>query len=553
MTEEEEESTQEPRAVVRRRRRWSSVWVVPAVALVLAGWLVWKHYHDKGPLAYVRFSTAESIEAGKTEVRCRAVRVGIVEKIELADDLQSVVAEVRIDPDSEDLLRRGSRLWVVKPRVSASTISGLGTLITGAYIELEPGDGPPPVHHFDGLEEPPVTSANVPGLRLTLVAEDAGSLTAGSPIYYRGFEVGRVERRTLDIKNRRIRFDVFIDDDYADLVREGTCFWNTSGIDVTAGADGFKLSTPSFQAMLSGGASFAVPRGGVPGGLINDGRVFSLFTDEDEAKKSIFVPDHKCLLFFDQSVRGLTVGAPVEFRGIPLGRVVEISFEHSPNGDSRVPVVIEIDSDTLTKVIEDIDNGKDVLAECVRRGLRATLSTGSLLTGALYIDLDFVPDAPPEELTKSGEYDVIPTESSGLAQLEDKVNAILTKIEKLPLDETLTKFGSAADEIAITVKEVRGAIDEAEAALAEAKKLLARDETQNLTAELEATLKEVRGSVESLGPQGAVQGDLSRTLDELRAALRAFKTLSDSIEEKPNSLLFGRESSGNAEPKAKRK
>ena len=549
----EEENIDEPRAVVRHRRRWSSVWVVPAVALALAGWLVWKHYHDKGPLAYVRFSTADSIEAGKTEVRCRSVRVGLVEKIDLADDLQSVVAEVRIDPDSEDLLKRDSRFWVVRPRVSASTISGLSTLITGAYIELEPGDGPAPVNHFDGLEEPPVTSANGPGLRLTLVAEDAGSLTAGSPIYYRGFEVGRVERRTLDLENRRIRFDVFIDEDYASLVREGTCFWNTSGIDVTAGADGFKLSTPSFQAMVSGGASFAVPKGGTAGPLVTDGRVFNLFPDEDTARKSIFVPDHKCLLFFDQSVRGLTTGAPVEFRGIPLGRVVEISFRHSPPGDSRVPVVIEIDSDTLGKAVENIENPQEVLAECVRRGLRATLSTGSLLTGALYIDLDFAPDAAPAELTTFGEYEVIPTESSGFAQLQDKVNAILTKIEGLPLDETLHKFGNAADEIAITVKDVRGALDEAEAALAEARKLLSREETQNLTAELDATLKEVRSSVESLGPNGAVQGDLSRTLDELRAALRAFKTLSDSIEEKPNSLLFGRESSGNSEPKARKK
>ncbi|WP_367872220.1 intermembrane transport protein PqiB [Luteolibacter sp. Populi] len=552
--EEEQHPTEEARAIVRHRRRWSSVWLVPGIALILAGWLVWKHYHDKGELAYVRFSTADSIEAGKTEVRCRSVKVGVVEKIELSDDLKSVVAQIRIDPDSSHLLRRDSRLWVVRPRVSASTISGLSTLITGAYIELEPGDGPAPVNHFDGLEQPPVTSANVPGLRLTLVAEDAGSLTINSPIYFQGFEVGKVERRTLDQKNRRVRFDVFIDDDYAGLVTEGTCFWNTSGIDVTAGADGFKLTTPSLQAMVTGGASFAVPRGAGAGGPVSDGAVFTLFNDEDGAKKSIFVPDHLCLLFFDQSVRGLANGAPVEFRGLPIGRVVEISFRHSPPGDSRVPVVIEIDSETLAKAIENTDSNKNVLAECVRRGLRATLSTGSLLTGSLYIDLDFKPDAPPIELIKFGEFEIIPTTpASGLAQLQDKVNAILAKVEALPLEETLNKFGNAADEIAITVKDVRSTLDEAEGALAEAKKLLAKDETQNLTKEIEATLKQVRGSVESLGPNGAVQGDLSRTLDELRAALRAFKTLSDSIEEKPNSLLFGRDSSGNKEPKGKKK
>ncbi|WP_193214373.1 intermembrane transport protein PqiB [Luteolibacter marinus] len=546
------EESDEPRAIVRRRRRWSSVWVVPIVALLVAGWLVWKNYHDKGPLVFVTFETADSIVAGTTEVRCRSVRIGMVERIDLAPDLQSVIVELRIEPKSEDLLRKNSRLWVVKPRISTNSISGIGTIFSGSYIELEPGDGPANTHHYQGLEEPPVTSSNIPGLRLTLISEEAGSLSVGSPIYYRGFEVGRVERRTLDIKNRRIRFDVFIEDDYASLVKDGTCFWNTSGIDVTAGADGFKLSTPSFQAMVSGGASFAVPKGGTPGNPILDGAVFTLYPDESEARKSVFKPDHRCLVFFDQSVRGLTVGAPVEYRGIQIGRVDEISFDYSPLGDSRVPVLIEIDTSTLNKAVEDVKDEGKILAESVRRGLRATLSTGSLLTGALYIDLDFASNPFPAELSRYGDFDVIPTESSGLARLQDKVDAILAKIEALPLEETLTKFGNTADEITITVKDLRGTLSEAEGALAEARELLARDETQNLTAELDATLKEVRASVASLGPEGAMQGDLARTLDELRAALRSFKVLSDSIEEKPNSLLFGREGSGDPIPRAKR-
>ena len=545
------EESAEPRAIVRRRRRWSSVWFVPAVALVVAGWLVWKNYADKGPVVKVSFETADSIEAGKTEVRCLSVRVGIVERIDLSPDLKSVVVELRIEPKSADLLRRNSRFWVVKPRISTNSISGIGTIFSGAYIELEPGDGPAGTHHFKGLEEPPVASDNVPGLRLTLVAEDAGSLTIGSPIYYRSFEVGRVERRSLDIKNRRIRFDVFIEEEYSSLVKEGTCFWNTSGIDVTAGADGFKLTTPSFQAMVSGGASFAVPKGGKAGQPILDGAVFNLFADEGEAKKSVFTPDHRCLVFFDQSVRGLSTGAPVEYRGINIGRVEEISFDYSPPGDSRVPVLIEIDTATLNKAVEDVKNEEMILAESVRRGLRATLGTGSLLTGALYIDLDFAANPFPAELGKLGDYDVIPTESSGLARLQDKVEAILAKLEGLPLEETLTKFGNAADEITITVKDVRGTLAEAEGALAEARELLASDKTQGLTAELDATLKQVRTSVESLGPQGAVQGDLARTLDELRAALRSFKVLADGIDEKPNSLLFGRESSGDPIPKAR--
>lgn len=546
------EDPEEFHATVRRRRRISSVWFVPAVALFLAGWLIWKNYADKGPLITVSFETADSIKAGETEVRCRSVRVGVVEKVSLADDTGSVHVELRFAPTSEELLRKNSRLWVVRPRVSASDISGLGTLITGAYIELEPGTGTLGSSNFTGLEEPPITAANVPGLRLTLVADDAGSLGTGAPLYYRGFEVGKVERRTLDIEARRIRYEVFIDEEYANLVNTGTRFWNTSGIDVSAGADGFKFRTPSLQAMIVGGASFAIPKGVHAGDPAEDGSVFTLYEDESAAHDASFDADRKALLFFDHSVRGLNRGAPVEFRGIPIGRVVDINFKYSPPGDSRVPVLIEFDTRTLRSATEDKTDGNLLLSEAVRKGLRAKLGTGSLLTGAMFIDVDFVPDAFPATLGKLGDFDVIPTESSGFAQMETKINAILAKLQALPLDATLTKFGNAADETTKTVADARTTMTSIEEALGEMTKLLGSDETQNVTKELNATLTELRTSVESLGPTGAMQGDLRRTLDELRSALRSFDSLSRSLDEKPNSLLFGRDSSGNPTPKARR-
>ncbi len=539
-------------ATVRRRRRISSVWLVPVVALFLAAWLIWKNYADKGPLVTVNFQTADSIKAGETEVRCRSVRVGVVEKVSLADDIGSVHAELRFSPTAEDLLRKNTRFWVVRPRVSASDISGLGTLITGAYIELEPGSGEQGSHHYTGLEEPPVTAANVPGLRLTLVAEDAGSLGVGAPLYHRGFEVGKVERRTLDIDARRIRYEVFIEEEYASLVNTGTRFWNTSGIDVSAGADGFKFRTPSFQAMVIGGASFAVPKGVNAGEPAEDGSVYTLYEDEAAARDASFDVDRKALLFFDHSVRGLNRGAPVEFRGIPIGRVVDITFKYSPPGDSRVPVLIEFDTNTLRRATEDQSDGTLLLSEAVRKGLRAKLGTGSLLTGAMFIDIDFVPGAFPATLGKLDDFDIIPTESSGFAQMETKINAILAKLQALPLDDTLAKFGNAADETAKTVADARSTLTSIEETLAEMKKILGSEETQSVTKELNSTLAELRTSVESLGPSGTMQGDLRRTLDELRSALRSFDSLSRSLDEKPNSLLFGRDSSGNPTPKARR-
>ena len=541
---------------LRAARRWNIVWFVPVLALLIGGWLVWRNLSSQGPIAQVRFETADGIAARKTEVRCRSVRVGYVKQVKLADDLKSVLVFLELDPDSEHLLRSGTRFWVVRPRVSTTDISGLGTLLTGAYIELDPGPQGAKRHStFKGRETPPATNRSIPGLRLVLTADEAGSLIAGSPIYYRGFEVGRIESRRLDIQNERVTYNAFIRQDYSPLVTGNTRFWNTSGIDISAGADGFKVRTPSFQAMVSGGAAFGVPPGVDAGTPVADGSLFTLFTNEEAAESSAFNPTLKFVLLFDQSVRGLAKAAPVEFRGIPIGRVADISFDYlAAPDDSRIPVLVEIDPSLLRR--EAAENmGKpdgEFLADAVKRGLRASLKTGSLLTGALFVDVDYHRDTPFAVMAKTGEYPSIPTVSSGFAQLETKLTAILDKIQALPLDDTMAKIGNAADEAAVTIAEARGALKEIEDTAASARRTLDSAEFARLPDDLRATLASVEKSVASVGPDGAVQGDLLRTLDELRAALRSMKTLTNAIDEKPNSLLFGRDSSGNPIPRAPR-
>jgi paraquat-inducible protein B len=511
----------------------------------LAGWLVWQHVLERGVAVNVTFKTADSVAADKTEVRCRSVKVGMVESAKISEDLSHVIIGLRIDRDESKLLRGGTRFWVVRPRISAQDVSGLSTLFTGAYIELDPGEGAPDAREFTGLEEPPATSSSVPGLRLSLTAEDAGSLSIGSPVYFKGYEVGHVELRTFVLKDQRTRYDIFIEKDFASLVHEGTCFWNTSGIDVSAGADGVHVRTPSLQAIISGSVTFGLPPDAVAGNEAVNGSVFKLFKDEAAARDSVFHPEKKILLLFNQSVRGLTKGAPVEFRGLSLGRVADVSFKYAPEGEKRVPVLIEIDPKLLRAAVQDRDDEKNYLATAVRHGLRAKLATGSLITGALYVDIDFVSNAAPAELWHYGMYDVLPTVPAGLMQIEEKVNAILAKIEALPLEETLNKFGNTATSITDTA-------NEAKAALEKIRQLVAKDETQKLPADLDTTLEQVRSAVSSLGPNGAVQGDLRRSLDELRAALRSLKTLSDSIEQKPNSLIFGNDKTGNPVPRARR-
>jgi paraquat-inducible protein B len=540
----------------RQAQRWNIVWVVPILALLIGGWMIYRSISSQGPVARVRFETADGIGAGKTEVRCRSVRVGFVKDVKLADDLNSVVVMLELNPDSVGLLREGTSFWVVRPRVSTTDVSGLGTLITGAYVELDPGpeDGAE-INHFNGLETPPATNRNIPGLRLMLVAEEAGSLNAGSPIFYRGFEVGRIENRKLDLEGQRVTYDAFIQEKYSSLVKDNTRFWNTSGIDISAGADGFKLRTPSFQAMLSGGATFGVHDASEPGKGAVDGASFTLFANEDVANGSTFNPTMKFVLLFDQSVRGLVKSAPVEFRGIPIGRVADISFDYvKVANDLSIPVLVEIDPSLLRReTAEGISKGDvEFFAEEVRRGLRASLKIGSILTGALFVDFDYFKDAVPAEFTKVGDFPSIPTISTGFAQLETKFSAILDKIQSLPIDETMKKIGAAADEATITVAESRKALKEIQDATAAARRMMESSEFADLPKDHKTTLAALEKSVASIGPEGPIQGDLLRTLDELRSALRSMNSMATSIDEKPNSLIFGRESSGNPIPKAPR-
>ncbi len=546
------ENSKTPRAatpVVRRAQRWNIVWVVPLVALLLGIWLLYRNFSTQGPMARVRFDTAEGIEAGKTELRCRSVKVGVVKDVALAGDLKSVLVFIEMDSDASHLLRRGSRFWVVKPRLSATGFSGVGTLITGAYIEMDPG--PPDAERwslFKGRETPPATNRSVPGRRLVLTAEKAGSLGIGAPIYHRGFEVGRIESRELSEDGRQVTYDAFISEEYSQLVTDRTRFWNTSGIDISAGADGLKLRTPSFQAMVSGGVAFDTLDDSGKGRAIVDGTAFTLFENEDAARNSAFNPTLKFLLLFNQTVRGLSEKAPVEFRGITIGRVAEISFNLVAGADDpRIPVLIELDPALVRPETarEMTKPDSEFFSDEVTKGLRAALKTGSLITGAMYVDLDYYPEADPARLEKYGEFTTFPTVSSGFAQLEAKLTAILDKLQALPLDTTVDEITAAAAEAKTTIAEARATLDEIEATAAAARTTLEDPGLRELPAEL-------RKSVASLGPDGSVQGDLLRTLDELRATLRSLKAVSTTIDEKPNSLLFGRESSGNPQPKAPR-
>jgi paraquat-inducible protein B len=492
--------------VVRPGPRFSPIWIIPIVALALGLWLAWQYYSARGPEITVRFETAEGIVAGKTPVMCRSVNVGIVEKVRLTEDLHGVIVTMQMTSEASRLLTRDSKIWVVRPRYGgASLVSGLSTLISGSYIALEPGLSHEPRSEFIGLEQPPVTPAGVPGLHITLFSREAGGIDPGAEIFYKGLSAGKIESRTFHAETGKIEFGAFISSNFAPLVRKNTKFWNTSGIDVSLGANGLELHTGTLQSLLGGGITFGLAENAEPGPRVTDGARFVLFESESATKK--FAMDHglSYLLLFSGSVRGLDEGAPVEFRGVRIGTVEGISFGYLPNDpEQRVPVMIEIDPSIISQIPpEDTKAGEKFVADAVEQGLRATLKSGSLLTGSLFVDLDFQKDAAPATIAQIGGYRVLPTTAGGLSELQEKATALLDKLNSLPLEET---------------------VENASAALAEIKKTAA---SLNVTA----------GSYNQNGP---LYQNLSETLRQLDETLRSLRELSSTLERKPNSIIFGK-------------
>ena len=515
--------------VTRPPRGFSPVWVIPIIAALLGLYLVYKHYSEEGPRISVRFDTAEGILAGKTPVLCRSVDVGTVGDVKLSPDTRSVVVTLNMTREAEDLLKSDTQIWVVRPRYGGAGISGLGTIVSGSFLQLEPGISKQSRKTFVGLENPPVTPPGVPGLHFTLVSEAAGGLNPGSSITYKGINVGSIESRVFHPESGQVEFGAFIQDEYANLVSKNTHFWNASGLDVEVGADGFKLRTGTLESILTGGVTFNEPDDKhVHYQRPPNGTVYKLYDSYADATRVTLNPTMPYLLLFTESVRGLGVDAPVEFRGVRLGTVMGISFNYLPDDpEHRVPVLIKVDPSLLLDFpSDDYTAAQAFVADNVKNGLRASLKTGNLLTGQLYVDLDFQKDAPPAEVADVKGYQVLPTTAGGLGELQEKLSALLDKFQALPIDKTIGNLNDA-------LASVRGTLQNLDT-------LLASKDTQELPGGLKDSLAELRKTLAGYNGKSDFYQNLSGTLRQLDDTLRSLRGVTDTLERKPNSIIFGK-------------
>jgi len=469
----------------------------------------------EGPKITIVLDSAGGLEAGKTKIEYNGVEVGTLTEIRLSDDHKQVIATAQMAPKTEAFLVEDTEFWVVRPRISGGTVTGLGTLLSGSYIDMQIGDSQKARRRFEALAAPPVVKGDVPGRFFVLKTADLGSLDNGTPIFFRRLKVGEIASYELESDGLSFRVKAFVYAPYDQYVTPNTRFWHASGIDVSLSASGLSVHTQSLVSILIGGVAFETPATGPVLPPAEEGTVFTLSKDRAEAFRLAARDPQTYVVVFEQPVRGLEPGAPVDFRGIPIGEVVDVTGRLDPKTfDFDVRVTLQLDAERFGVQVGKLEPGVDraalrrkVVDGLIARGVRAQLRSGSLLTGARYVALDFFPDAPPATLDWSQQPVQLPTIPGQLQAIEASVTSLVKKLDQIPFKEIGDDLRKAIVELDSTLASARGTFDNA------------------------STLIE---------PNSVLGQQLDGTLQEVSGAARAVRLLADYLERHPEALLRGK-------------
>ncbi|WP_445355526.1 MlaD family protein [Microbulbifer sp. EKSA008] len=333
------------RGVVRASRGLPLVWILPLIAGLIALWLLYQDLSEGDVKATILFHSGDGLVKGKTVVKYSGVDIGMVQDVRLVPNAKElngadgVLAEVSLNRSAEYLLVEGTEFWVVKPELSITGISGLETLLSGNYIAVESGSGKRK-RNFVALDQPPAFIRG-DGLRVVLQSRRLGSLSRGSPVYYRQLRVGQVADYRLDRNGTEVSIELFIRREYAYLVHRGSRFWNSSGISIEGGISGISVNLESLAALFAGGVSFYTPENQRQSPLAVNGSEFELYKNFAAADAGIPV-----ILNFDQGVNVTPDSTKVYYQGIQVGEVSGTKANRRLNG-MEVKVLMDPTTDEL--------------------------------------------------------------------------------------------------------------------------------------------------------------------------------------------------------------
>lgn len=528
----------------------SAIWIIPLVALLIGAWMLYQYQANQGTTIYIKMPHAEGIVAGKTEIKVRSVKIGQVDHVRLSDKQNSVIARAQIDKHYEDLLTDDAKIWVVKPRIDDTGISGMSTLLSGVYLEFSPGESKKLADDFELQDEPALIANNVKGGRFTLLSYNAEVLDVSTGIYFKDYKIGQIETATFDWKNQAMKYGIFINEPYQNLITLNSIFWVNSGIEIDLSADGINVNTGSLSKLLKGGISVGIPEQQTPGEVATNGHSFSLSNSYKAALEERFYDFDYYLIEFEQSIRGLRAGAPVEYRGMRIGTVVEAPASviidgkpaHFRTDNTAVPTLIKVE---YGRLYHDSTAAREFwhssLDGWVKSGLRASLKPGNLLTGAVYVDLDIYNNADPASLSKVAEYTVFPSISSGITVIADQVSDVLNKVNNLKIEDSLAQMQTTFSEYQALAHDMRD--------------LLNKQDTQDLPGDInrnfaemtqsmqqfDKTMKQFEKTMASYQQGSAFHQQLQTTLSEFKRLSEELQPLTRGLNQQPNMLIFDKD------------
>ncbi len=548
------------RAGIRHSRRVPVIWVIPIIAIAIGAWLAWDTLSREGPTITITFETAEGLQAGQSQLKFRDIALGTVKRLDLSKDHSHVVVTVATTRQADPLLTDQTVFWVVKPRLFAGNISGLDTLLSGSYIGMLPGatEGKPQ-RAFTGREDPPVLQANIPGHTFSLKASRLGSISIGSPVYFRDLNVGEILGWDIADMARSVTIHTFVRAPYDRYVTDDTRFWNASGISLKIGGTGVELQLESLRALLLGGIAFSTPDEKSVGAMSAENHVFPLFASREAAEAASYSRKIPVISFFPGSVRGLGPGSEVTMHGLVIGHVTSVALSYDPAKDTIVaPVRYDVEPERIVGIGNHVfATTHEAVQNVLQRGLRASLESASLITGQQMVTLDFVHNAPPESVTMEGEDFVLPTTGgTGLAGLQASATALLEQVSAIPfkqIGDNLVGILQSTNNLT-NGPQVQKSLEDLSATLASAKLVLQHLDASTskalpeITAGLEKTLTNANKVMLSFnsgyGDNTQFSRDLERLLIQLNDAVRSIRSLTDLLARHPEALIKGRAAGG---------
>jgi paraquat-inducible protein B len=546
----------EPASALQKKRRFSLIWLVPIVSAGLVFYLGYTSLSERGPEIAVRFKTADGLTAQQTLVKYKSVAIGTVQDVDLGEAHKDVIVHVRMHRSAKFALTDHARFWVVRPRFSVANLSALETLVSGAYIAVDPGPpGGKPVRTFEGLEEPPGVTSDEPGRTFQLKASRIGSLSEGAPVFYRDVTVGSMLKYELGDGLGPVNLRVFIRAPYDKLVHRDTLFWNASGLSVDTGAEGVHVELESIQALVAGGIAFETPEGSDTQVLGDDAPPFRVYDDKAKADAALFRVNTPCVTYFQSSVQGLARGSKVQVFGVPVGAVQDVRLViDQGTGRFLARVAFAIQPERMLDKADYHRVSPSELPALVGDGLRVVLESSSLITGQKVLSLEYVPNKKPGTVTQEGDALVLPSQGGGgIDAMTNAMSDIAAKLDRIPFEEIGNNLNESLRSVRDTVgsPELKSAIGSLASTMARANDLV-REANTDLTPAMQrlpAIAVELQGAVEraheALGPGGYgadsdMQRSLARTLQQVAETARTVRLLADFLDHHPEALLVGR-------------